>query len=76
VALVGDFNDWDTGATQLRTTASGGLWTVEVPLAPGRHRYAFVVDGEEWRPDPAAPRAPGADFGTPSSVVTVVERRS
>ena len=76
VVLVGDFNDWDTGATPLRATASGGLWTVEVPLAPGRHRYAFVVDGEEWRPDPTAPRAPGADFGTPSSVVTVAERRS
>ena len=76
VALVGDFNDWDTHATPLRATASDGLWTVEVPLAPGRHRYAFVVDGEEWRSDPGAPRASGADFGTPSSVVTVAERRS
>ena len=76
VTLVGDFNDWDTHATPLRATASDGLWTVEVPLAPGRHRYAFVVDGEEWRSDPGAPRASGADFGTPSSVVTVAERRS
>lgn len=75
VALVGDFNDWDTAATPLRA-ASGQVWTVEVPLEPGRHRYAFVVDGEEWAADPAAPRAPGADFGAPSSVVTVVNRRS
>jgi hypothetical protein len=52
------------------------MWTVEVPLAPGRHRYAFVVDDETWLPDPTAPRAPGADFGAPSSVVTVAERRS
>ena len=76
VALVGDFNDWQVGATPLRPAASGRMWTVDVPLVPGRHRYAFVVDGESWMPDPTAPRASGADFGTPSSVVTVAERRS
>ena len=76
VALVGDFNDWQVGATPLLPAASGRMWTVDVPLVPGRHRYAFVVDGESWMPDPTAPRAPGADFGTPSSVVTVAERRS
>ena len=76
VVLVGDFNDWQAGATPLRAVASGRVWTVEVPLTTGRHRYAFVVDDESWVPDPSAPRAPGDDFGTPSSVVTVAERRS
>ena len=74
VALVGDFNDWQVGATPLRPTASGRMWTVELPLAPGRHRYAFVLDDGRWVADPSAPRAPGADFGSPSSVVTVAER--
>jgi hypothetical protein len=46
---------------------------VEVPLEPGRHEYAFVVDGERWLADPAAPTT-GGDFGTPNSVVTVVGR--
>ncbi len=77
VALVGDFNDWDSGATPLRAAGGGRrVWSVEVPLEPGRHRYAFVVDGEEWVADPAAPPAPGADFGEPSSVVTVANQRS
>jgi hypothetical protein len=77
VALVGDFNDWEIGATPLRA-AAGRIWTVEIPLEPGRHRYAFVVDGREWMADPAAPSAPGDDFGQPSSVVTVsdADRRS
>jgi hypothetical protein len=74
VSLVGDFNDWDVAATQLRPAAAGGVWTIEVPLAPGRHRYAFVVDGKRWLADPSAPRAVGDDFGTPSSVVTIGER--
>lgn len=74
VSLVGDFNDWDVAATQLRPAGAGGVWTIEVPLAPGRHRYAFVVDGKRWLADPSAPRAVDDDFGTPSSVVTIGER--
>ena len=71
VMLVGDFNDWTASATPLHTAAAGGLWAVTVPLAPGRYRYAFVVDGKRWQPDPSAPPAPDDEFGSPSSVVTV-----
>jgi hypothetical protein len=70
VALVGDFNDWDPAATPLRASA-GGAWSAAVQLTPGRHRYAFVVDGDRWLADPAAPPAPDDDFGSPGSVVTV-----
>jgi Carbohydrate-binding module 48 (Isoamylase N-terminal domain) len=71
VALVGDFNAWDTAATPLTRVASSGIWTVTVPLAPGRHTYAFMVDGATWTLDPRAPTAQDPDFGTPSSVVLV-----
>ena len=70
VALVGDFNDWDPARSPMRATHSG-LWATIVPLAPGRYHYAFLVNGIEWRPDPAAPAALDDDFGSPSSVVTV-----
>lgn len=75
VSLVGDFNQWDAKATPMRQLGDGRLWIVEVPLAPGRHVYAFVVDGD-LTPDPAAPRAGEEDFGTPSSVVLVGARGS
>jgi hypothetical protein len=71
VSLVGDFNGWETGATPLRHGPTGEIWTVDLPLEPGRHRYAFVVDGRQWAADPTAPPAGGDDFGVPSSVVTV-----
>ena len=71
VSLVGDFNDWDAGATLLRAVASGGVWTVTVPLPPGRYQYAFVVDGVKWLADPLAPPATTENFGSPSSVITV-----
>jgi len=71
VALVGDFNNWDTRATPLRRTGASGAWVVTVPLPPGRYRYAFLIDGTRWLADPGAPRAPDDDFGTPNSVLTV-----
>jgi hypothetical protein len=69
VALAGDFNGWDTTRTPMVRSAAG-LWTVAVPLAPGRYGYAFVVDGRRFVADPAAPYAPD-DFGQPTSVITV-----
>jgi len=75
VTLVGDFNDWDFSATPLQPAAPGGLWSVTIPLPAGRHHYAFVVNGREWRADPVAPAAPD-DFGTQNSVVTVGGRSS
>jgi hypothetical protein len=71
VSLVGNFNRWDPAATPMQRTPTGGTWSVVVPLSAGRHEYAFVVDGKQWLPDPAAPLAPVDGFGTPNSVVLV-----
>lgn len=69
VAVVGDFNGWSPTATPM--TRQGGTWTAAVPLEPGRHIYAFVVNGEQWMPDPAAPLSPEDGFGVSNSVVLV-----
>ncbi len=71
VSLVGDFNDWDATRTPMRRAGSEALWTVVVPLAPGRYHYAFFVDGARWLADPSAPVARDEDYGAPSSVLTV-----
>ncbi|HUF30139.1 MAG TPA: hypothetical protein VMM77_05685 [Gemmatimonadaceae bacterium] len=76
VSLVGDFNNWEMDATPLSAGPSRSVWTVRLPLANGRHRYAFVVDDSTWAADPSAPPAAGDDFGVPSSVITVAERSS
>jgi hypothetical protein len=75
VTLVGDFNGWDRAATRLVRAAAGrpgdpAVWTVTVALPPGRHEYAFVVDGRRWVTDSAAPVVED-EFGTRSSVVTL-----
>ena len=71
VSLVGDFNNWEIDATPLTAGPGRSVWTVQLRLPNGRHRYAFVVDDSTWAADPAAPPAAGDDFGMPSSVVTV-----
>lgn len=70
VAVVGDFNDWSFSATPLERQPGDDVWWVTVPLRPGRYRYAFVVNGTSWQPDPNAPAAED-EFGRPNSVVTI-----
>lgn len=70
VSLVGDFNDWDPSATPLRTEQDGQTWSIVVPLAAGRHTYAFLIDGVVVA-DPTAPSAVEDDFGSRSSLLLV-----
>ena len=73
ISIVGDFNDWKVGATPL-TRLPNGLWTAMVPLVPGRHVYAYVLDGTLFVADPRAPKAGDADYGREGSVVMVFAR--
>jgi len=70
VAVVGDFNNWDPRATPMRR--HGGTWDITLPLRPGRYRYSFVADDRKYLADPGRPPAGDDDFGTPTSVITVV----
>lgn len=69
VVLVGDFTAWDAGAIPLERQ-DDGRWSVTVPLPPGRYRFAYQVDGTEWRADPYAASIPD-EFGQPTSIITV-----
>lgn len=69
VSLVGDFSNW--APTHVMTRSGQGVWTIVVPLEPGVHSYSFVVDGEDWVPDPAAP-AVADGFGGMNSRIAVL----
>jgi hypothetical protein len=70
VELVGDFNEWAKGRTELGRSGAPGVWAVSVPLSPGRHEYAFIINGSRWVADPLAVKS-SDDFGTESSVIRV-----
>lgn len=71
VALAGTFNEWDASAIRLVPGSDTGVWTTTVALPVGQHQYAFVIDGERWVADPAAPRVDDG-FGRANSVMAVV----
>lgn len=70
VELAGTFNRWDPAATPLARAGTEGVWTVTVALPVGQHQYAFVVDGQRWVADPAAP-AVDDGFGRRNSIMNV-----
>lgn len=70
VAVAGTFNQWNADAAPLAPTLTPGLWTVTLPLSPGQHQYVFLVDGQRWVTDPAAPTVDDG-FGRRNSLVAV-----
>jgi len=54
VTLVADFNNWSPEGYSLSRSQQSGEWELVVPLRKGRsYVYNFVIDGEEWLPDPS-----------------------
>ena len=72
ITLIGEFNGW--GSTrQLSLSPQGkGIWTVEVPLPPGRYQYAFLIDGKNIATDPRAQQHVSDDFGRKNAVLTML----
>lgn len=61
VSVVGDFNGWRARETPLTWDGGTQRWSATLALRDGAHRYAFVVDGARWVPDPAAERVRAGD---------------
>ena len=70
VAVAGDFNGWNPSHTPLERS-DGGVWTVTIPLKPGRYQYMFVIDGKEWIADPLAAEETTDGFGAHNAVLDV-----
>jgi hypothetical protein len=70
VQLAGSFTNWTPAYELLQ--AAPGIWTITVPLSPGVHDYAFVVDGRQWIPDPYAPQIDDGFGGTNSRLTLLV----
>jgi AMP-activated protein kinase-like protein len=70
VQLAGSFTNWQP-QYELRRTGSG-IWSITIPLSPGVHDYAFVVDGNLWTADPYAPSVDDGFGGTNSRIALVV----
>ena len=71
VAVAGDFNRWNVAATPLARDERTQRWSVTLALREGEHRYAFVVDGTRWVPDPRAERSVRGENGRIYSLLSL-----
>ncbi len=72
VSLVGNWNQWNPEVHKLRDPDGDGVWEIEVPLKKGEeHQYQFLIDGENWIPDPEAPLRVEDGFGGVNSVLQI-----
>ncbi len=70
VHLAGDFNNWSADATPMVPEEQDAAFHALLPLAPGRYRYRYVVDGQ-WLNDPHNSYVEANPFGELNSVVEV-----
>lgn len=70
VYVTGSFNDWSLDET-CRLKNVSGLWTINLPLKQGTHKYQFIVDGK-WQEDPENKNTERNSFGDINSVIEVV----
>lgn len=62
VTLAGNFNNWggtqgggryDASIDPMSDEDGDGVWSIVIPLPPGRYQYKFVIDGGvRWERDP------------------------
>ncbi len=72
VALVGDFTGWETSKLVLEDSDGDGVWEARIKLEKGKvYEYNFIIDGEEWIPDPNALMQVDDGFGGESSLLTL-----
>lgn len=68
VAVAGDFSDWNTLQMEKKDNNS---WVITLKVKPGKYQYSFIIDGEEWVPDPGSYRRIEDGFGGVNSVLVV-----
>jgi 1,4-alpha-glucan branching enzyme len=55
VQIAGDFNNWEYGTSEKSINLKKneeGVWSIILPLKPGRYKYKFVIDEKFWEKDP------------------------
>jgi 1,4-alpha-glucan branching enzyme len=64
VCVVGDFNQWQVGATPMRLIRDFWQVTLELPTE-GRFEYRYIINEDEWlndwRADSSAPNLYGGE---------------
>ncbi len=72
VNLAGEFNSWNPSDAGYALKKEGAVWSIVVPLQPGKYQYKFVLEGgAKWKEDPSNKDTADDGHGGLNSIVTV-----
>jgi hypothetical protein len=71
ISLIGSFNQWNPAGFEMQPQADGHRWVLELRLPPGRHTYAFLIDGRVAVADPNSTFAESDGFGSKNSILFI-----
>ena len=69
VEIVGSFTHWKK--IPLVRSGKEGYWEVTLKLPSGEHRYSFVINSNQHRPDPTVQDRETDDFGSSNSILQI-----
>ena len=67
--ITGSFTDWRK--IPLQPAVTDGYWEVTLKVAPGEHRFIYILDGKTLFPDPTLQEKEIDDFGARNSILRV-----
>ena len=71
VALVGDFNNWDTESLLLKKRKDGSFSISRILPSGAKYQFRFLINGEKWENAWDADEYVRNEQGTENSVVAV-----
>jgi len=72
VAVVGDFNGWDSSANPMKKLKNGSFKS-EIDLPAGNeYQFRYLIDDKKWENDWVADRYVPTDYGDADNSVVVV----
>lgn len=73
VAIVGEFNEWNTENGIAMKKQKNGLFKATVELDTNKeYQFRYLIDGETWENDWEADNYIATPFGTENSVVSTL----
>lgn len=70
IAIVGDFNGWDSTTHEMKLDVKKGVWSRTISFKPGStYEFRYLLDGREWKNEEDADGLVGNDFLSHNSVL-------
>ena len=71
INLVGDFNNWDQKATEMKRMKDNSFSVVVNLTKDNEYQYKYLLDGNQWENDWHADKYEASPYGEENSVVVV-----